>query len=394
MKKELEFPAGFLWGSGVSSYQVEGGIEKCNWSKDFPAGRACDYYNNYEKYFDIAEELNQNVHRFSLEWSRIEPEEGKFDREAIDHYKKVLMSLKRRDIKTMVTLWHVTIPEWLAEKGGWANSKMPQYFQRYASYVAGELDCYVDFWITLNEPGITISNGYLLGKFPPLRKNDLAGSIRAFFNFVSAHKKAYSTIRNLSPQAKVGMAENYSFAESYEKKSAINNLAVRIWDFLRNRALLELTRNEQDFLGVNYYFHERIKTKTGWPFVEICNENRLVSDRGCEIYPKGIYEVLKSMKKQGLPVYITENGVDDKGDKYRTDFIKKHLEWVHKAIEEGVDVRGYLYWSLLDNFEWELGFEPRYGLVEMDYNTLDYKIRPSAFEYAKICKDNKLTIEE
>jgi beta-glucosidase len=156
---------------------------------------------------------------------------------------------------------------------------------------------------------------------------------------------------------------------------------------------LEYTKKQQDFIGVNFYFHEKIWIKNKWPLVDNRNDNEVVSDLGWDIYPRGIYEVLKKMKKYDLPIYITENGVADEKDRLRTTFIKDHLKWIHKAIKEGADVRGYLYWSLLDDFEWEHGFEPRFGLVEMDFEDLSYKIRPSALEYAKICKDNKLIIE-
>jgi len=393
MQKELEFPEGFLWGSASSSYQVDGGIENCNWSEKFPAGKACNYYESYETYFDIAKNLNQNVHRLSLEWSRIEPKEGEFDREAIEHYGKILMSLRKRNMKTMVTLWHYTTPVWLEEKGGWTNFKTPGYFQRYAELVVKQLSEYVDFWITINEPMILASFSYINGAFPPQKKNDYIGCGKAVFNCAEAHKKAYRSIKKIAPTAKVGMAENYTFVETFDKNSAINKAVVYTYDFIRNRMFLEYTKKQQDFIGVNFYFHEKIGIKNKWPLVDNRNDNEVVSDLGWDIYPRGIYEVLKKMKKYDLPIYITENGVADEKDRLRTTFIKDHLKWIHKAIKEGADVRGYLYWSLLDDFEWEHGFEPRFGLVEMDFEDLSYKIRPSALEYAKICKDNKLIIE-
>ena len=184
----LKFPKNFLWGFAVSSYQVEGGIENCDWSKDFPAGRACDYYNRYEKYFDLAKELNQTVHRFSLEWSRIEPEEGKFDRKEIEHYREILLALKERNIKSMVTLWHFTSPIWFAEKGGWQNKESANYFENYAKFVVEELDDLVDFWVTINEPMIYLSLGYLFGKFPPQKKSVLATPF-VFLSFLKLIKK-------------------------------------------------------------------------------------------------------------------------------------------------------------------------------------------------------------
>jgi len=392
MKKTLAFPKGFLWGSATSSYQVEGGIDNCNWSEKFPAGRACDYWNKYEEYFDIAKELDHNVHRLSLEWSRIEPSEGKFDREAIEHYKKMLKSLRKRKIKTMVTLWHSTNPEWLTGKGGWANPKTPEYFQNYVAFAAKELNQYVDLWLTINEPMISCSHPYIIGKFPPQKRLAFVSCAKAVFNFGQAHKKAYRTIKGIDKHAVVGMAENYSVVECYDKDSPFNNVVATVWNFVRNQMLLEYTKKEQDFIGVNYYFHERVRTSKRFPFIRVDNENKDVSDIGVEIYPEGIYDVIMGMKRYKKPIYITENGLADSEDEKRESFIKEHLKAVHRAIADGADVRGYLYWSLLDNFEWADGYGPRFGLVRMDYETLDHAIRPSAYEYAKICKSNKLTI--
>ena len=389
MSQHLKFPKDFLWGAAVSSYQVEGGIENCDWSKDFPAGKACDYYNNYEKYFDLAKELNQNIHRFSLEWSRIEPEEGKFNRKEIEHYRKTLLALKERKIKSMVTIWHFTTPLWLAKKGGWQNRKSAEYFENYAKFVAEELDDLVDFWITLNEPMIYFSLGYLSGKFPPRKKNILLAPV-ILYNFINAHKKSYKTIHTISKDAKVGIAQNLSFVDAYNKNSILNKTTASVFNFFRNRLFLELTKNYQDFLGVNYYFHDRVKIVSKFPFLKIENENKKISDLGWEILPKGIYYVLKNLQKYNLPIYITENGLADAEDKNRAEFIREHLKYVHKAISKGANVKGYLHWSLLDNFEWADGFEPRFGLIEMNYENMETKTRQSAVEYAKICEKNTL----
>ena len=383
----LKFPKNFLWGAAVSSYQVEGGVENCDWSKNFPAGRACDYYNQYEKYFDLAKELNQNVHRFSLEWSRIEPEEGKFDRKEVEHYRKILLALKERNIKSMVTLWHFTSPIWFAEKGGWQNKKSVEYFENYARFIVGELDDLVDFWITLNEPMIHLSLGHLSGKFPPQKKNVFLAPI-IFKNFINAHKKAYQAIHNINENAKVGLAQNYSFVEPYNEKSCLNRVAANIFNFMRNRLFSVFIEDKQDFLGVNYYFHDRVKIISKFPFIKIENENKKVSNLGWEIFPKGLCYVLKNLQKYNLPIYITENGLADAEDKNRAEFIREHLKYVHRAINDGVNVKGYLHWSLLDNFEWADGFEPRFGLIEMDYEKMKTKIRKSAREYARICKEN------
>lgn len=370
MKK---FPKGFLWGSATSSYQVEGGIDNCDWSKEFPAGRACDHYHLYEKDFDLVEELNQNVHRFSIEWSRIEPEKGRFDEEEIEHYREVLKSLDRRGIKTMVTLHHFTNPQWVADEGGWKNRKVVDYFVRYSKKMISELDDLVDFWVTINEPFVIASGWHIWANWPPQERN-LLSFVRVVLNQIRAHNRIYGETDQM------GIVKNNSYLEPLSN-SWLDKLTTKIAHYFVNEYFLN--RVEFDFIGLNYYFHARIK----FPGKQD-NENKVVSDLGWEIYPEGIYHVLKDLDKYGKPIYITENGLADKNDDLRKRFIKNHLLWTHRAIEEGVDVRGYLHWSLMDNFEWAEGFEPRFGLIEIDYETLERKVRDSARYYSQIAKNN------
>ncbi|MBI4692375.1 MAG: glycoside hydrolase family 1 protein [Candidatus Terrybacteria bacterium] len=372
----FKFPKNFYWGAATSAYQVEGGIDNCDWAKVYPAGAACDHYNRYEEDFDIAKSLGHNAHRFSIEWSRIEPEEGRFNEKEIEHYKNVIMALKQRGVEPFVTIWHWPVPLWLRDKGGWENKKTIEYFFHYVDKIMLSLkSIQVKFWITLNEPEIYASNSYLKGVWPPQKKNFLS-YIKVLRNLIKAHCEAYKIIKKINPGAQVGIAKNNIYFEGW--------LALFI-DWWWNFYFLNQIRNFQDFIGLNYYFHNRIK---GFKFNQ--NENRETSDMGWEIYPKGIYHVLKDLKKYNKPIYITENGLADAKDEKREKFIKEHLQWAHKAIQEGVDLRGYFYWSLLDNFEWDKGFWPRFGLVEIDYQTLERKIRPSALEYKKIIKTNGL----
>lgn len=392
MSNTLKFPSGFLWGSAVSSYQVEGGIENCDWSKDYPAGRACDYYNQYERYFDMAKELNQNIHRMSIEWSRIEPEEGKFDKEAIEHYKKMLLALKARNIKSMVTIWHWTNPIWFSAKGGWENYKSSEYFEKFVKYTVPELDSLVDFWGTLNEPAIHLSQGYLLGIHPPYKKNIL-GCGRAYRNFIKAHNAAYKTIHSFNQKAKVGVVHNATYIKPAHCDSTIEGIGVKAWDYFRNHMYLNAVKNNLDYLGLNYYFPDNIEfTPLKFPFIGINNYSKESTDMGWEIFPEGIYHTLKDLKRYNLPIYITENGIADAKDAKRAKFISDHLYWIYKAISEGADIKGYLHWSLIDNFEWTYGFSPKFGLIEVNEKTLDATIRKSAYEYAEICKNNSLII--
>ena len=373
------FPKNFYWGAVTSAYQVEGGI-KNNWSSVFDAGRACDHYSRFQEDFGIAKSLGHNAHRLSIEWARIETEEGKFNEKEIEHYREVTQALRERDLEPFVTLWHWTIPLWLQEKGGLKNKKFSFYFSRFAERIVKELSRDVLFWITLNEPLFYATNAYLKGTWPPQKKS-IYQYIDILKNLRDAHIQAYQVIKKINSNLQVGIAKNNIYFEG----RGINALLQHAADWWWNFRFLDHIKNHQDFIGLNYYFHSRIQ---GLRFNQ--NENKVISDVGWEIYPEGIYHVLEDLYKYKKPIYIMENGIADAKDEKRVAFIRDHLRWVRKAIENGVDVRGYFYWSLLDNFEWDKGFLPRFGLVEVDYKTMQRKIRPSAYEYKNIAVDNGL----
>jgi len=410
--RKLIFPTGFYWGAATSAHQIEGGNindwsewegENAEWlakeaekkfgnlknwpeikkqaqdQQNYISGRACNHYNRFEEDFTIAKFMGHNAHRFSIEWSRIEPEQGKFNEKEIEHYRRVIAALRARGIEPFVSLWHWPVPLWLRDRGGWQSQKIPGYFERYAEKIVGEFRNDVKFWITLNEPEIFSIQSYLKGEWPPQKKN-LISYLIVFHNLIKAHKRAYKIIKKIQPEAKIGIAKNNVYFEAY-KNRLINKLLKKFIDWWWNFYFLNRIKNFQDFIGLNHYFHNRIN----YGFNK--NENKILSDMGWELYPEAIYYVLKDLKKYGKPIYITENGLADAKDENREWFIRETLRNVHRAIEKGVDVRGYLYWSLLDNFEWDKGFWPRFGLVKVDYKTMKRKIRGSAFEYAKIIKD-------
>lgn len=401
-----KFPQGFFWGSATSAHQVEGNNindwsewEKQNagrlakeaknhwqkWQQDrFPemfnpenyvSGRACDHYNRFKEDFDIAKSLGHNAHRFSVEWSRIEPEEGQFNEKEIEHYKKVVKTLRERGIEPFVTLWHWTQPLWIRDIGGWENKKTIDYFGRYVEKLAASFGDGVKFWIVVNEPNIYAALGYIRGSQPPGVQN-VFKAIRVFNNLASAHKKAHQIIHKRDETAKVGSANSILYFQ--------DKIIASVADYFWNRWFFKKIGGFNDFIGVNYYTRHLLGFSFG------TEEQKPMSDLGWKIVPEGIYHVLKNLKSQNLPVYITENGIADAKDDRREEFIIQHLRMVRKAIEEGVDVRGYFYWSLLDNFEMPeiRGFWPRFGLVEVDYKTMSRTIRPSAKVYAAICKNN------
>ena len=400
---EMKFPEGFWWGSATSAHQVEGNNQN-DWSEwerfrplEYRSGKACDSYNRYEEDFDIAKNLNQNIHRFSIEWSRIEPKDGRFDHETMHHYINVVKALQVRGLEPMVTLWHFANPVWFTEKGGWLNEKSPEIFTRYIKYVVDNLKDQVGLWITFNEAASVYAGfSYMSGQWPPQHKN-IFEYIKVRKNFIKAQALAYQEIKKIYsvPQAlsdttlmshnvEVGLVESNTY--SAHGNMWHEKLMGKLYNYQRNLYFWDKALPYYDFLGLNYYHVDRrvpgsyrILPKQGW-----------MPEMGWETYPKGIYHRLMELKKYKKPIFITENGIADSKDEKREKFIKDHLRWVWQAIQDGVDVRGYMYWSLLDNFEWAKGYGPRFGLVEVDYNNFARKIRPSALEYAKICKDNSL----
>lgn len=417
MAQNDEFPKDFFWGAATSSHQVEGGNHN-DWTewevenakiknqnaklRNFPdyilqrypnplqeenyiSGRVCDHYNRYEEDFDIAKSLGHNAHRFSIEWSRVEPEEGKFDEKEIEHYRQVITALRERGMEPFVTLWHWTNPLWFTRNGGWKQEHVSEFFERYVEKVVSSLEDVV-FWITMNESEAFARHGYIIKDRPPAM-GTIFTAYRVLKNLAMSHRAAYESIKKIRKDSKVGFSESKVFFESYNNWPH-NLVAAKLIAWWRNNAFFDQFAEHADFIGQQYYFHSRVRLNpfvSQWGFQY--NENKKVSDMGWELYPEGLYHVLTELRKYRKPIYITENGLADARDEHRAWFIKEHIRWMKKAMEEGVDVRGYFHWSLLDNFEWQEGFWPRFGLVEMDYKTLERTIRPSAWEYKEIIEE-------
>jgi len=367
----------FFWGAAASAYQVEGGIDN-DWSEaGFDAGKAAGHYNRFEEDFDLAKSLGHNVHRFSIEWSRIEPEEGKFSQKEIEHYQKVIDALRERRMEPFVTLWHFTNPVWFSKIGGWKNKNAAQYFERYVDFAARNLK-EVKFWLTVNEPLVYAKNAYFSGIWPP-GKQSFFDLFSVIAHFVNAHRLSYEKIHQHILGARVGIAKNNIYFDEEKSWHWLKRIAEYWW----NEYFLNKISKHQDFIGLNYYFHKHIEGLKFSP-----EKAHSVSDLGWGIFPEGLYFVLRELKKYQKPIYITENGLADAKDEKRSQFIKDHIFWMKKAMAEGIDVQGYFHWSLLDNFEWDKGFKPRFGLVEVDYKILSRKIRPSAYDYKKIIEQS------
>ncbi len=407
-RKSLQFPDGFLWGAATSAHQVEGGNIHNQWwaweqqkghvKNDEQSGRTTDHYSRYAQDFQLAQDMHHNAHRLSIEWSRIEPAQGEWSNEAIAHYKTVLEDLRKRNIQTMVTLFHFTLPNWVAQQGGFENQKTIDDFTRFAEKIAQELGDLVDFWCTINEPSVYTSMSYVYGIWPPQKYLAVFAGWRVLKNLARAHGRVYAQLHNLldtqHTQIQVGIAKNMIDYELAPEHSTVKNrLAMKIRDYIWNDYFFALTKKYHDYIGINYYFHQRLRPKNFWqleptPTSEIPDIN--TSDLGWELYPQGLYNLLLHLKKYHLPIYITEHGLADAHDTHRPRYLIQSLQKIHEAIETGADVRGYFHWSLLDNFEWHEGFAPRFGLIAIDYKTQQRTPRTSSAVYADVIYSNGL----
>jgi len=394
--KILTFPSDFLWGVATSSHQVEGGNTNNDWYEwekkgktSEESGIACDSWNRYEEDNNLVKDLGCNAYRFSLEWSRIEPQEGQFSNEAIEHYRKILLDMKQKGIKRVITLNHWTLPLWFSKKYGWHKKESVEKFSVYCRKVMEGLGAEMDMIITLNEPRLTINRGYGKGDFPPGKKNPFL-YLRARKNLIKAHKASYKIVKKIRSDLPCGITQYVNDFDWLGKGKAGNWITEKIEDFYNWKIFQEIGEN-QDFIGLNYYSGYEISFRR--PFVKMKAQNEIRSDFGWGFSPEGIHEVIMdAWKKFKKPIYIFENGAADAEDKIRAKYIAGHLKWIHEAIEEGADVRGYFHWSLLDNFEWNAGYSMKFGLYEVDRNTMERKVRGSAMEYANICKSNELEI--
>jgi len=401
--EKLAFPEGFLWGTATAAYQVEGDNEHSDWwqwEKDNPtrvrepSGRAVDHYHRYEEDLNMAQALHTKLYRFSIEWARIMPHENAIDRHELEHYGNVLRACRVRGIKTLVTLHHFTLPQWIAEKGGWQWHGAVRAFREYARLVSAEYFDLVDYWVTVNEPMVVVSQGYVTGVWAPGKKNYLAAYM-VYRHLVAAHKEAYKAIhaeaKKRGKPVAVGAANNLISLSALNRHRLADRWYVAFADWIWNHAFIDATAGYHDYLGVNYYFHQRIdpgKKRIMGVIVDIREEQRDMSDIGWEVFPAGLFDALLDLSNYKLPIIITENGIATRNEDRRARYIVSYIKELYHAIAAGIDVRGYCYWSLLDNFEWEKGLNASFGLIEVKQPSLERAFKPSAKIYGEIAKEN------
>jgi beta-glucosidase len=416
------FPKGFLWGTATASHQVEGGNTNNNWYKweqdghtAHKSGKACDWWGGrWKEDFDHAAETGQNAHRLSVEWSRIQPTPDRWDEEPIERYRLMLRGLHERGITPMVTLHHFTDPLWLGELQGWETDAVVPLFEKFTRKVVEALKEYCTLWCTINEPNVYAIEGYLRGNFPP-GKDDLKLSLRVQANMLRAHAAAYRLIHQLQPEARVSYALNFRPQEAAHPAFPLDRLMRRIRFDGINMAFpsaistgvmrspvgslpVPEARGTQDYFGLNYYMVDTVafdlRNRAEYFSRSFFPKGTDVADTGTNAnQPEGFFWALKWITKNypNLPILVTENGIEDSTDRIRPRFIAQHIHSMWRAVNFNWPVKGYFHWTLVDNFEWERGWNQRFGLWALDIESQKRTRRPSANLYAAICKENGLT---
>ena len=402
MAEVRRLPEGFLWATATAAHQVEGGNRNNDWWRweqtpghirnGDKSGVACDHYHRFREDFAVLREMRNNAHRLSIEWSRVEPREGEFDAAEIRHYREVLGELRQQGIAPMVTLFHFTSPLWFAARGGWEARESPDLFVRFARRIAGELGDQVAMWCTINEPNIYATQGWLFGNWPPGRRNDIAGVWRVLANMRRAHEAAYTALKECTPDVPVGLAHNRYFLVGARRLHPLDQVAAGIGRALMDRWPAGRGRWQptvgvtSDYIGLNHYSGRLLRgarqvNPPGFP----------VSDFGDAVRPDWMRRALRDLKRFEKPVYVTESGIATTDDSWRQRFLLEYLDQVRGAIlEDGVDVRGYFYWTSMDNFEWAHGYTMKFGLIEVDRETLERRPKPSAQLYGRMAAANAI----
>jgi beta-glucosidase len=386
------FPQGFRWGTATAAHQIEGGNTNNDWWRwehtpgsgvAEPSGDACDSWHRWAEDVDLVAGMGLDHYRFSIEWSRIEPAPGEWSVAALDHYRRECDYLRDRGVEPVVTLHHFTTPTWLADDGGWEKETVTDRFAEFCHRSAAALGDAAGRICTLNEPNVVATMGYVMGMFPPGR-TDPGAAKAVTANLAAAHRKAVDAVRAAAPGTPVGMTlsmTDYQPAEGGEERTA----HIRE---IHEDVFLEATAGD-DFLGVQTYTRMRIGPD-GWVGPE---PGVPVLPMGYELWPDALAACLRrawDVTGGKVPLWVTENGIGTDDDQQRIEFVADALRGVLDVIAEGVQVDGYTYWSLLDNFEWAFGYRPHFGLVAVDRNTFERRPKRSASWFSEVAGANRL----
>ena len=408
----------FLWGVATSAFQMEGapGCDWTTWKVKDEADRAArlrgvGHLDRTEEDLDLLTRLGVASYRFSVEWSRLVPRKRDWDRKAMDRYVRIAARLREAGIEPMVTLHHFTNPEWLANGAAWAEGGAVGEFLRFAEKAVRALRDHVRLWVTFNEPNVYVTGGYLGGLMPPGKKN-LREGFSAYANILKAHATVYDLIHAGARETPaVGVAHNMVVFRPFAEKSSLDGWAARVAHTFYNLSLIEAfrtgtlslrlpflyeeefpvgTRDKLDFLGVNYYFRLFLRLSPlgikGPEYFWEDRSRRGLTETGWEVYPKGFEETLRTASSAGVPLVVTENGTAETNDRRKIAYMKDHLRVLHRLLREGMDIRGYFWWSLMDNYEWLEGLRPRFGLYRVDFDSLERVATRSADFYSRWIK--------
>ena len=385
------FPADFLWGTATAAHQVEGNNVNNDWWDwehapgtpcEEPSGDACDQWNRYPEDLDLMRDLGFGAYRFSLEWSRIEPAEGEFSAVALDHYRREIDACHERGLQAVVTFHHFTTPRWAATDGGWANPAIVDRFRRYVERTGAALGADIDIACTINEPNVVAFMGWMMGIFPPGQAEDLAGYAIATEHLNAAHRGAVEALRAGPGDFPVGLTV------SMADWAAEPGFEHRIDEFrsVHEDAYLHVTDGD-DFIGVQNYSRIRV----GESGILGPERGVEVLDMGYEYWPQSTEaSVRRAIEVTGLPVYVTENGIGTPDDEQRIRYLRSSLEGLARTLDDGLDVRGFFHWSLLDNFEWAFGYRLRFGIVDVDRTTQTRTVKPSGAWLAEVMRTGSL----
>lgn len=390
-----EFPSGFRWGTATAAHQVEGNNVNNDWWEwehrpnsvcVEPSGDAVDHYHRYPSDIALMAALGFNNYRFSVEWSRIEPERGQYSQAAIDHYRRMCAACAEHGLDATVTFHHFTSPLWVSRDGGWLNPATVDHFARFSDFVAHELGDLVTRVCTINEPGVVAFVGYGLGIFPPGMQSETEW-LHVRDNLLAAHRKAYEAIKSRRRDLPTGITLSVA---DYQAVPEDDPAAIARRDRLRadlEDVFLEACRGD-DFVGVQNYTRHRVGAEH-----ELGPEPGIpITAMGYELWPHALAVCVRRAWSvtEHVPILITENGVGSDDDDQRIAYLAVALRGVLDCLDEGIDVRGYTYWSFLDNFEWVFGYRPRFGVVEVDRTTQMRTVKPSGHWLSNVMRTGRL----
>ncbi len=428
---ELHFPQNFLFGFAIAAAQNDEEDPNSTWTRwqqtTWPdgtphinggqrSGKACDHWNLYQEDIKLMkEDFNANTFRFSVAWSRIEPKEGEFNQEALRHYSQEVDALLAAGIVPMITLHHFDHPIWFEDRGAFEKEENIKYFVRFSQEVFKVLGSKVPLWCTINEPTIYMFQGYLPfnNVFPPAKGRCLPPSwplaTKVLRNLLQAHTETYYALKALpeGEKAQIGLVHQYLKFEPYRWWNPGDQFMPVVMNYLMVNAVIDFMQTGtfsygipgyykeeykapegklSDFVGLNYY--SRVLCNVLDKRKSVCLDDEVMTDMPYALYPHGLYLAIKDVARLGLPIYITENGTADnqENDWRRAKFFREYLKMVSLAIEDGFDVRGYYCWTLTDNFEWDCGYEPQFGVYGVNRETQERKLKKGARHYARVIK--------